>query len=43
MPQMFGAYHNAEIAKWWSIIKAAGIKRERTHRLSQHCLAALLQ
>jgi hypothetical protein len=24
----FGAFHNAEIEKWWPIIKAAGIKGE---------------
>jgi tripartite-type tricarboxylate transporter receptor subunit TctC len=25
-PAGFGAYHNAEVEKWWPIIKAAGIK-----------------
>ena len=27
-PQALGAYHKAEIEKWWPIIKAAGIKAE---------------
>ena len=27
-PEALGAYHKAEIAKWWPIIKAAGIKAE---------------
>ena len=27
-PEAFGAYHKAEIEKWWPIIKAAGIKPE---------------
>jgi len=27
-PQALGAFHAAEIAKWWPIIKAAGIKPE---------------
>jgi tripartite-type tricarboxylate transporter receptor subunit TctC len=27
-PQALGAYQKAEIAKWWPIIKAAGIKVE---------------
>jgi tripartite-type tricarboxylate transporter receptor subunit TctC len=27
-PQALGAFHKAEIAKWWPIIKAAGIKAE---------------
>jgi tripartite-type tricarboxylate transporter receptor subunit TctC len=27
-PEAFGAYHKAEIEKWWPIIKAAGIKAE---------------
>jgi tripartite-type tricarboxylate transporter receptor subunit TctC len=27
-PEALGAYHRAEIAKWWPIIKAAGIKAE---------------
>jgi tripartite-type tricarboxylate transporter receptor subunit TctC len=26
--QALGAYHKAEIEKWWPIIKAAGIKAE---------------
>ena len=25
-PEALGAYHRAEIEKWWPIIKAAGIK-----------------
>jgi tripartite-type tricarboxylate transporter receptor subunit TctC len=25
-PEYLGAFHKAEIAKWWPIIKAAGIK-----------------
>jgi tripartite-type tricarboxylate transporter receptor subunit TctC len=25
-PEALGAYHKAEIEKWWPIIKAAGIK-----------------
>ena len=27
-PEAFGAFHKAEIDKWWPIIKAAGIKPE---------------
>jgi tripartite-type tricarboxylate transporter receptor subunit TctC len=27
-PEAFGAYHKAEIEKWWPLIKAAGIKAE---------------
>ena len=27
-PEALGAYHQAEIAKWWPLIKAAGIKAE---------------
>ena len=27
-PEALGAYQNAEIDKWWPIIKAAGIKAE---------------
>ena len=27
-PQVLGAFHKAEIEKWWPIIKAAGIKAE---------------
>jgi tripartite-type tricarboxylate transporter receptor subunit TctC len=27
-PQGFGAYHKAEVEKWWPIIKAAGIKAQ---------------
>jgi hypothetical protein len=27
-PQALGAFHKAEIEKWWPIIKAAGIKVE---------------
>jgi hypothetical protein len=27
-PQALGAFHRSEIAKWWPIIKAAGIKPE---------------
>jgi len=27
-PEALGAYHEAEIAKWWPLIKAAGIKAE---------------
>jgi hypothetical protein len=27
-PEALGALHKAEIAKWWPIIKAAGIKAE---------------
>ena len=27
-PEALGAYHDAEIAKWWPLIKAAGIKAE---------------
>jgi hypothetical protein len=27
-PAALGAYHKAEIEKWWPIIKAAGIKAE---------------
>jgi tripartite-type tricarboxylate transporter receptor subunit TctC len=27
-PEALGAYHKAEIEKWWPIIKAAGIKAE---------------
>jgi tripartite-type tricarboxylate transporter receptor subunit TctC len=27
-PEAFGAFHKAEIEKWWPIIKAAGIKPE---------------
>jgi tripartite-type tricarboxylate transporter receptor subunit TctC len=27
-PEAHGAYHKAEIEKWWPIIKAAGIKVE---------------
>jgi tripartite-type tricarboxylate transporter receptor subunit TctC len=27
-PDALGAHHKAEIAKWWPIIKAAGIKAE---------------
>ena len=27
-PEALGAYHKAEIEKWWPIIKAAGIKVE---------------
>jgi hypothetical protein len=27
-PEALGAYHKAEIEKWWPIIKAAGIKIE---------------
>ena len=27
-PEALGAFHKAEIAKWWPIIKAAGIKAE---------------
>jgi hypothetical protein len=27
-PQALAAYHKAEIAKWWPIIKAANIKLE---------------
>jgi tripartite-type tricarboxylate transporter receptor subunit TctC len=27
-PQDFGAFHKAQIEKWWPIIKAAGIKNE---------------
>jgi tripartite-type tricarboxylate transporter receptor subunit TctC len=27
-PEALGAYHRAEIAKWWPLIKAAGIKAE---------------
>ena len=27
-PEALGAYHKAEIEKWWPIIKAAGIKPE---------------
>jgi len=27
-PEALGAYHKAEIEKWWPVIKAAGIKAE---------------
>ena len=27
-PEALGAFHKAEIDKWWPIIKAAGIKAE---------------
>ena len=27
-PEALGAYHRAEIEKWWPLIKAAGIKAE---------------
>jgi tripartite-type tricarboxylate transporter receptor subunit TctC len=27
-PEALGEYHKSEIAKWWPIIKAAGIKEE---------------
>ena len=27
-PDAFGAYHKAEIEKWWPIIKGANIKHE---------------
>jgi hypothetical protein len=27
-PEAFGAFHKAEIEKWWPFIKAAGIKAE---------------
>ena len=27
-PEALGAFHKAEIEKWWPIIKAAGIKVE---------------
>jgi tripartite-type tricarboxylate transporter receptor subunit TctC len=27
-PQALGAFHKAEIEKWWPIVKAAGIKPE---------------
>ncbi|MGB7775143.1 MAG: tripartite tricarboxylate transporter substrate-binding protein, partial [Pseudolabrys sp.] len=27
-PEALGAYHKAEIKKWWPIVKAAGIKVE---------------
>ena len=27
-PEALGAYHKAEIAKWWPILKAANIKAE---------------
>jgi hypothetical protein len=27
-PEALGAFHRAEIAKWWPIIKEAGIKVE---------------
>ena len=27
-PEALGAHHNAEIDKWWPLIKAAGIKAE---------------
>ena len=27
-PEALGAYHKAEIEKWWPLIKAAGIKSE---------------
>ena len=27
-PEALGAFHKAEIAKWWPIIKAAGIKAQ---------------
>ena len=27
-PEALGAYHKAEIEKWWPIIKAAGLKAE---------------
>ena len=27
-PQALGAFHKAEIAKWWPIMKAANIKAE---------------
>jgi hypothetical protein len=27
-PAALGAYHKAEIEKWWPIIKASGIKAE---------------
>jgi hypothetical protein len=27
-PEALGAFHRAEIEKWWPIIKAAGIKGE---------------
>jgi tripartite-type tricarboxylate transporter receptor subunit TctC len=27
-PEALGAYHRAEIEKWWPLIKAAGIRAE---------------
>ena len=27
-PEVLGAYHKAEIEKWWPLIKAAGVKPE---------------
>ena len=27
-PEALGAWHKAEVAKWWPIVKAAGIKAE---------------
>jgi hypothetical protein len=27
-PEALGAYHKAEIEKWWPIIKSAGVKAE---------------
>jgi len=27
-PEALGAYHKAEIEKWWPIVKAAGIKAD---------------
>ena len=27
-PEVLGAYHKAEIEKWWPVVKAAGIKAD---------------
>jgi hypothetical protein len=27
-PEAFGAFHKAEVEKWWPFIKAAGIKAQ---------------
>ena len=27
-PDGFGAYHKAEIEKWWPVVRAAGLKAE---------------
>ena len=31
-PEALGAYHKAEIEKWWPIVKAAGIRQTEPHR-----------